>query len=278
MSKPGDSAASLLESPVRRAIIEALTFAATSATISPLGTSGRVQHTAADLARLLDLHVTTVRFHLDQLDAAGLIESEFVRTGNAGRPRKVYRPALSLLPAITSPTSGESSSAPDHESMRILTGLLTESFGVTDGATPISPEAAGRRWAANHVPATDAAPAATWGQWLGKMGQVIDVLQEWGYTPQLTATTGRTGTRIDLTQCPFRELARANPRVVCGIHKGLIAGTMTQVGEPDSKVDLRAFADGETCIAHIQPSADSPVSATPNKTRIPLRPTDAHVV
>lgn len=272
MVRPGAPAPSLLDSPVRRAIVEALSAPPAMTAIpgtEPAPFADRSHHTAAELARMLDLHVTTVRFHLDQLDAAGILESGFVRTGSAGRPRKVYALAEGILGVDAAQSS-------DQESVRILSELLTESFGATEGAAPITPESAGRNWAQGHVTATHEAPAATWGQWLGKMGQVIDVLQQWGYTPQLTATTGRTGTRIDLTHCPFRELARANPAVVCGIHKGLIAGTMIQVGEPDSEVDLRPFAEGETCIAHVRPAASERTSVTLNSGTIPVRPHDSH--
>ena len=270
MARTTDTAASLLESPVRRAIVEALSPSPEHAGPALVGESpspflGRPHHTAGELADLLDLHVTTVRFHLDQLDAAGILESAFVRTGSAGRPRKVY--------ALAAPV--DAAAASDGDAMLILTELLTQTFGATDGSAPITPEAAGRRWAEGHVPATHESPAATWGQWLGKMGHVIDVLQQWGYTPQLTTTTGHTGTRIDLTHCPFRELARANPTVVCGIHKGLIAGTMTQVGEPDSEIDLAPFAEGETCIAHVRPAASERTSPTLNNGTIPVRTTNS---
>jgi predicted ArsR family transcriptional regulator len=272
MTTHDDSTASLLDSPVRRAIIDALARPhSTSATFAPGGPEGAVR-TAADLATLLDLHVTTVRFHLDQLDAAGLIDSEFVRTGSAGRPRKVYALAPTLLDAIP---PAAALADPDADPMQILAELLTENFGRTEGDTPISPETAGRQWAETHVPATGEAPAATWGQWLGKMGRVIDVLQEWGYTPQLTTTSGQAGTRIDLTHCPFRDLARANPTVVCGIHKGLIAGTMSQVGEAESEVDQRPFADGGTCIAHLRPAPGERSSTTLNNGTIPLRRNDS---
>jgi predicted ArsR family transcriptional regulator len=242
MPKPSESAATLLDSPVRRSIIDTLTEHGAA--------SAPARHSAAELALQLGLHVTTVRFHLDQLAAAGLVQSEFVRTGSAGRPRKLYSAAEGLF--------AMSQADADIDAMRILTSLLTENFGATDGRQPMTPEGAGRQWAATHVAPTHESPAETWGQWLGKVGQVIDVLQRWGYSPQLTTTSGRAGTRIDLTHCPFRELAQTNTAVVCGIHRGLIAGTMTQVGEPDSEVELLPFAEGATCIAHVRPAQLSP--------------------
>jgi len=47
--------------------------------------------TAAELADHLALHVTTVRFHLDQLERAGLVLSSTDHTRRRGRPAVRYR-------------------------------------------------------------------------------------------------------------------------------------------------------------------------------------------
>lgn len=227
----------LLTSPVRRQILEVLESEG-SRDPGRLGGDGL---TAGQLATQLSLHVTTVRFHLDQLVAAGLVETSFHKHAGAGRPRKVYARVAQPRPQVSS-----------QESFRLLTALLTEAFAAQgDGGDPLSPEEAGRRWAREHVPAEDSEPAATPGQWIAKLGRTIDVLAEWGYEPELAADGASRDARIELTHCPFRDLARANTDVVCGIHRGLIAGTMSRLGEPDTEVDLIPFADGHRCIARI---------------------------
>jgi predicted ArsR family transcriptional regulator len=227
----------LLTSPVRRRILEVLE----SAEQGDPDRLGREGLTASQLAKQLSLHVTTVRFHLDQLVAAGLLETSFHKHIGAGRPRKVYARVAPPRPQVSS-----------RDSLRLLTTLLTEAFAAQDAdGAPLSPEEAGRRWAEEHVPAGDGQPAATAGQWIAKLGRTIDVLSAWGYEPELAADGAGRDARIELTHCPFRELARANTEVVCGIHRGLIAGTMSRLGEPRTEVDLFPFADGHRCIAHI---------------------------
>ena len=76
---PQPNAAALLASPVRRKIVDALALAD--------GDADTPGFTAAELGAEVGLHVTTVRFHLDQLVAAGLVESAVRREGGAGRPR-----------------------------------------------------------------------------------------------------------------------------------------------------------------------------------------------
>ena len=69
---------------------------------------------------------------------------------------------------------------------------------------------------------------------------MIDVLQEWGYTPELRTSEGGRVAEVTLAHCPFLELARANPAVVCGIHRGLIAGSLAQLGETATRGQPRA--------------------------------------
>ena len=75
----------VLSSDVRRRILEHLNVVAGQA--PPGAPTGR---SAADLAAYLGLHVTTVRFHLDQLVTGGYLVTAFERTPRVGRPRKLY--------------------------------------------------------------------------------------------------------------------------------------------------------------------------------------------
>ncbi|MCH8627575.1 helix-turn-helix domain-containing protein [Arsenicicoccus piscis] len=67
----------LLASSMRRQILEVLLDRGT-----PLS--------AAEVGDLVDLHVTTARFHLDTLVAAGVVEASREDRHRVGRPRKLY--------------------------------------------------------------------------------------------------------------------------------------------------------------------------------------------
>ncbi|HSO63589.1 MAG TPA: helix-turn-helix domain-containing protein [Ornithinibacter sp.] len=232
---PHDAAA-LLASPVRRQLVDAL------AHVDAGGRSPGL--TAAQLAGDVGLHVTTVRFHLDQLVAAGLVEAEVRREGGAGRPRKFYTLAQGSLEDVD-PRS-------ELEPLRLLSGLLAQALTVGVSGHSMTPAEAGRSWAVEHVQSRPGArPADTPGRWLGKLAQMIDVLQEWGYTPELRTSEGGRTALVTLAHCPFLELARANPAVVCGIHRGLIAGSLEQLGETATRVSLEPFVDATTCLAHV---------------------------
>jgi predicted ArsR family transcriptional regulator len=224
--------AALLVSPVRRRIVETLEG-------EPDGL------TAAEVGHRLGLHPTSARFHLEQLAGADLVEASFHRHGT-GRPHKRY----AALPDRTA------TSAPE-EAYRMLAQLLTEALDPSEGGA-LSPEEAGARWAREHVRnlsgdgETPLPPARTAGQWLAKVGHVLDVLESWGYEPSLrTSDHGRTA-EVALARCPFRDLAEAHTEVVCAAHRGLLLGALDALGEPGAEVRLQPFALPGVCIAHLR--------------------------
>lgn len=227
MTAQAFSGPDLISSPVRRRIIDILT--------------GRGAMTAAEVGRAMDVHVTTARFHLDQLVAGGLLDATFRKQTGAGRPRKLY--------AIRPGSFHEGRR--DQDGLGILTDLLAETFAQAAQGASISPAEAGRRWALEHVPPSTAGPADTAGRWLAKIGEMVDVLDEWGYTPEVATTDGGRTAQINLTNCPFVEVARKHPAVVCGIHRGLISGALERLGEPKAHVSLEPFVAPFLCRAHV---------------------------
>ncbi len=231
--------AELLVSPVRRAIVDALaTYRPDPDPETGVPPAGL---TAAQIAEMLELHVTTIRFHLDLLSTAGIVESWFVRGSGAGRPKKMYAVAPGSLT-----DSGNS------ESLAVLAALLTDCFAAIGPHGPLTPTEAGEKWADEHVEApADVSPATTPGRWLSKVGQMVDALHAWGYTPAVSTYDEGHTARIDLVRCPFIDLARSNPAVVCGIHRGLITGSMVRLGETDTDISLEPFITPDTCRAHV---------------------------
>lgn len=219
----------LLTSPVRRAIVDALA--------KHSDTDGGAL-TIDQLAEALDLHRTTVRFHLDQLAEAGLVSAEFTRRFGVGRPRKIYR----LAPGSWAEAQGD-------DALRLLSELLAESFGQPE----LTPHVAGERWVDQHLAGAEVPPPAqTLEAWLGKVARMLDVLQVWGYTPDISTSEAGQSVCIHLSDCPLMSLAESNPAVVCGIHRGLISGSLKRLGEPDTEVSLRPFVGPGLCQAQVR--------------------------
>jgi predicted ArsR family transcriptional regulator len=238
--------AALLVSPVRRSIVDTLSGLPL---FSGAGEPNRADGlTAAEVGQRLGLHVTSARFHLEQLVAAGVVTASFHRHGT-GRPHKRY----AALP-------DRAGAAAPEDAYRMLAQLLTEALSPREGGA-LSPEDAGSRWAREHVRAlggTGDAPlpqAQTAGQWLAKVGHVLDLLESWGYEPSLrTSDHGRTA-EVALARCPFLDLAEAHTEVVCAAHRGLLQGALHVFGEPDAEVRLQPFALPGVCIAHLRTRA-----------------------
>lgn len=247
MTTEATPADALLRSPVRRAIVGALAAGRAPGVIA--------EHTAADLAEVVGRHVTTVRFHLDRLVAAGLVASRFRPRATVGRPHRVYS-----LVGASSPAEERT----EVESLRLLSGLLVAALAPGEGAARVTPVEAGRRWALAHVPVLpDDRPAETAGRWLAKLSRVVEVLEAWGYRPEVsTRDDGRTAD-LTLAHCPFRDLARENEAVVCGIHRGLIAGSLERLGEQAVRVGLEPFVGPTTCRAQVTTTTPFDASAPP---------------
>lgn len=205
---------------------------------------------AAELAVRLGVHVSTVRFHLDRLRDAGVVTGDLTHDHAVGRPGMRY-------------TLSDRTAANHHdgEHLRMLAQLLAESFRATSRERSYAPEELGERWAVLHardvvgIGTEDQAPARTPGQWFAKVGRIVDLLLAWGYAPELS--TRDNGERFDLRlrECPFLELAKADPDLICGIHRGLLRGALREFGEPASRVVLEEFTDPPLCRVQISRTA-----------------------
>jgi hypothetical protein len=85
---------------------------------------------------------------------------------------------------------------------------------------------------------------------------MIDVLTQWGYTPETCRppTAGAPPASCSSPTARSSPWPSTNPAVVCGIHRGLIAGSMEQFGEPDTEVGLEPFVGPATlCRARHHP-------------------------
>lgn len=249
MTVEASGGSALLTSPVRRAILEELT----NLPKTPTGAEPHVRSrglTASELAVRLDLHVTTIRFHVDQLIAAGLLVGHDVRQG-VGRPRRHY----TVHP-------GALREAERAGAYRLVAEVLAESLAEPSADGPAADaQGAAERWlrrrAATLLPDwVSRSPATTPGGLLAKLGALIDLIGRWGYVA--TVRTAQAGHVCDLevSRCPVRELAVTNPGVACGVHRGLLRAALDELGEADADLRLDPLVEPDLCIARVTSHAD----------------------
>jgi len=186
-----------------------------------------------ELAAATGLHITTVRFHLDVLARAGQITAQKTPRATPGRPRTVY-------------AARTEEASPDG--YRPLAALLAANLGPTPRARRRRAEKAGRDWATSLIPATNTAnPDET-------ARRIVALFTEMNFDPELADPAPGTAERqIRLRACPYRDVARDHPEVVCAIHLGLLQGALTQLGEPPTTVRLVPFVKPHLCLAYLTP-------------------------
>lgn len=175
--------------------------------IAQPGPVGREQAAAA-----LDMPTHRARFHLEKLEQAGLLETDYARPSGrsgpgAGRPAKRYRRAIRDV-AVSLP--------PRHYD---LAGslLATAIEAATATGEPVAEAVA--RVAAEH--GREVAVAAGGGSGsAGGRDAVRAVLETQGYEPRET----ERGT--ELRNCPFHRLSRDHTALVCGMNAALLGGVV----------------------------------------------------
>lgn len=131
--------------------------------------------------------------------------------------------------------------------------MLAEAIAGEPNAAQQRAEDAGRRWAKSQVPLGN----LTWDE---GTREVVTVFDRLGFAPRLV--DDELGRRVELAACPFRDLARQYPEVICVVHAGLLRGLLSRLGIPHSdRADMRPFVREDLCIAEF-PGSDGSVLGT----------------
>ena len=160
------------------------------------------------------------KFHLDRLEADGLLESEFARLSGrsgpgAGRTSKLYRRADREIAV----------SLPEREyelAGRLLADAVAESVSSGEPVLDVLHRRAaahGRalgRSALDGVTTPESAASA--------LRLAARVLAGHGYEPR------PDGERVVLSNCPFHSLAKAQTQLVCHMNEALVAGIAGTMG------------------------------------------------
>ena len=161
----------------------------------------------AEIAETLGLHPNTVRPHLERMRDVGLLEVETDTRGAVGRPQHRYglaadAPSLGLEP----PT------------FPVLARMLLRLAGAA-GSAPQDAVDAGIEQGTADAAASHAADC---------LEGLVARLDALGFDPAVVLE--EAGATIAFAHCPFRELAEAEPDLVCGLHRGMVEGFVRTKG------------------------------------------------
>lgn len=206
-----------------------------------------------EVAEAVGLHANTARIHLEQLVEVGLVRQDTERRAEPGRPRTLYA-ATSRAPA------DETRSEAGVEDYRALAAVLARGLAAT--ADPAAAAlAAGEGWVetlADHE--WPARPAST----EVAAAELERILDRLGFEPEMDLEHGS----VLLHRCPFADVARANPSVVCGVHLGMVRRTLDRLDSPLRATRLEPFVDDDpiTCrlsLTTVEPGPEASVRALP---------------
>ena len=198
--------------PTRRRVLRFLQQSPTPVAVEPMATA-------------LDLHPNTVRFHASALRAAGLVQRITEPRATQGRPRDLYA-AVPEAPSV----------AGDHyrDLAMALTSYVTTALPEPEAAALAAGRAWGERIATSEPPARD-------------LRDLVDTVNAMGFSSRILDDPPTP--TLEITRCPYRDLALAEQRVVCTMHLGLMRGYLDASGAELQVTELEPWARPNVCLA-----------------------------
>lgn len=178
----------------------------------------------ADIADVLDLHVNTVRPHLERMRDVGLLQVRTSARGGVGRPQHLY------------------SLAPDAPSL----GLEPSPFPTLARVLLHAAAAAGldRSELADAGHAQGVADARQWPEGSDVLDALIIEQAKLGFDPAVIELDASA--TMAFAHCPFRDLAVEHPDLVCALHCGLVEGFVAERGDAEV-TRFHSLLDREPC-------------------------------
>lgn len=191
---------------------------------TPLGTS--------QIAELLGLHPNGVRVQLKRLEEAGVVEHEDVR-GLVGRPGARWHLTPRAIASSDLPYTGW---AMARALARTIPPTAERLHDVEIAGADMGTELAAHL---GPFPGRDDARHV-----------VGDALEALGFDPERTDDGDSACYR--LTTCPYADIVRANPAVVCTLHRGVVRGVLDALA-PSAELTVFEPQDPDTagCIVEI---------------------------
>lgn len=245
--------------------------------------------TVTELAEIAGIHPNTAREHLARLIDAGFVACEPEDRRTRGRPRMLYR-VVAKPEHVATP--GHAADERDATAREELLRLLVQGFGT---GTPADVERARDlgRGAALDPGTLLGSPAH--GPRLDDGHDPLAVIDDSGRTQialledHLVATgfdpaVGADGLEYTTHGCPFFDLARKHPDVVCRLHEGLLEGVLARSRGPWSLERIGMFAAPGQCVVRLtrtddtghaspaRPAMSFPDRAATTRTELPTRP------
>ncbi|MDR2975639.1 MAG: helix-turn-helix domain-containing protein [Propionibacteriaceae bacterium] len=190
----------------------------------------------ADVATTVGIHPNTARFHLESLVDAGLAARETEVSSQPGRRRILY---TGTLPNQTHERA---------QGYRLLAQILTGFIAAKHPDEGEEMYEVGMQWGGYLT--SRPAPFEVLDE--AEIDQrVMDKLDALWFAPEFC---GDPEPHLLLHNCPFSELARSAPDVVCRLHLGMINGSLAELRSTQRVVELCPLVAPHLCEARLGPA------------------------
>jgi predicted ArsR family transcriptional regulator len=170
--------------------------------------------TTAEIAEGLGLHPNTVRPHLERMRDVGLLEVEVGGRGQVGRPQHRYSTA-----------SDAASLGLEPPTMPVLARMVL-TMAQRLGAAPGDAEEVGH--------AEGGARAVPFRRAPSTLEALVSDLDRLGFDPVVTESPDDFDAAVvAFANCPFAGVAEHYSDLVCGLHRGLVAGFVAGMGDAE---------------------------------------------
>ncbi|HEX2892500.1 MAG TPA: helix-turn-helix domain-containing protein [Marmoricola sp.] len=181
----------------------------------------------------LGMHANSVRFHLDALASDGLVVRGLEARTTRGRPRVTYAASASA-PRVT------------RRRYQLLAGMLAGFLAEQVPEPAAVAERTGRDWSRS-LPMPERRRGEDAEQ--DALDVLVGSLDEVGFESRAVEDAGEL--RIEVSHCPFLEVAEEHEDVVCALHLGLMRGVLERRDAPLGVRDLAPLVEPGLCLAHL---------------------------
>ena len=133
-----------------------------------------------------------------------------------------------------------------HRSYRLLAEILTSVLAGRLPEPSAAAEEAGEAWGRFLAPATPPYQRTDRSE---SLVLLVDTLDRIGFDSHVVDEPGDL--RLEVSHCPFLEVAEQHHDVVCAVHLGLMRGILEQTGASMQATGLEPLVEPSRCIAHL---------------------------
>ena len=185
--------------------------------------------TVQDIADKFEIHPNVARLHLSKLEDVKMIISESKKTGKGGRPSRLYRLSDEVI-QLHFPFR-------DYQLLARISLQALSSLGKQgQEALTLAGKAFGQELIQQKLQFTSTLIDRL--SFQDKIDILNDAAKTSGFSPEFHATEEDGKIILQVFNCPFKELAIADPDIICTMHNAFLLGMFESVFED---VEIKEF-------------------------------------